>query len=91
MSLAHLADFIGQEWTNVYFGAVPYLSAMTQLDSGFSLAFPLGGAGAPLGCQSYEGRGRQGFVFWYNTRSERQRIQTQRAPILHLSRVGKGI
>jgi hypothetical protein len=33
MSLAHLADFIGQEWTNVYFGAVPYLSAMTQLDS----------------------------------------------------------
>jgi hypothetical protein len=33
LSLSHLADFISQEWPKVYFGAVPYLNAMKQLDS----------------------------------------------------------
>ena len=33
MSLAQLAGEIRKDWKNVYFGAVPYLDAMIQLES----------------------------------------------------------
>lgn len=33
MNLAQIADVIRRDWKNVYFGAVPYLAAMGELDS----------------------------------------------------------